>query len=211
MAEENNENRQKFQTLLKKLFQFESADLDFGIYRILNYKRDVIDKFIDKDLCDAISKELKSGALGEQAERDKQIRELARQLCDLLGEDALDASGHLNKVHLQLLGQKGKLGDISRKYEALIATVGTAKPQVALESALFNHLYTFFSRYYDSGDFMSKRRYSKKERYAVPYNGEEVNLHWANKDQYYIKTGEYFMDYKFSVIGITVQFKLITA
>jgi len=29
----------KFQELLKKLFQFECADLDFGIYRILNYKR----------------------------------------------------------------------------------------------------------------------------------------------------------------------------
>ena len=29
---------QKFQDLLKELFQFEASDLDFGIYRILNYK-----------------------------------------------------------------------------------------------------------------------------------------------------------------------------
>jgi len=38
-----------FKELLKKLFQFESSDLDFGIYRILNYKRDRIVKFIEEE------------------------------------------------------------------------------------------------------------------------------------------------------------------
>ncbi len=47
------------------------------------------------------------------------------------------------------------------------------------------------------GDFLSKRRYSRKEKYAIPYNGEEVYLHWANSDQYYVKTGEHFTDYRF--------------
>ncbi|MEO0246084.1 MAG: hypothetical protein ABIM82_07045, partial [candidate division WOR-3 bacterium] len=41
---------ENFQKLLKKLFQFEASDLDFGVYRILNYKRDKIEKFIDEDL-----------------------------------------------------------------------------------------------------------------------------------------------------------------
>jgi len=31
---------EKFQNLMKDLFQFEASDLDFGIYRILNYKRE---------------------------------------------------------------------------------------------------------------------------------------------------------------------------
>jgi len=39
----------RFQSLLYELFQFEASDLDFGIYRILNYKRDQIDKFIKGD------------------------------------------------------------------------------------------------------------------------------------------------------------------
>ena len=39
----------KFQSLLNEIFQFEASDLDFGIYRILNYKRDQIDKFIKGD------------------------------------------------------------------------------------------------------------------------------------------------------------------
>ena len=33
--------------------------------------------------------------------------------------------------------------------------------------------------------------------YAIPYEGEEVTLHWANKDQYYVKTSEYLRDYAF--------------
>jgi len=43
------ESIQKFQDLLKRLFQFETSDLDFGIYRILNYKRGRIEKFIQED------------------------------------------------------------------------------------------------------------------------------------------------------------------
>jgi len=58
---------------------------------------------------------------------------------------------------------------------------------------------------------MSKRRYSKKEKYAIPYNGEEVYLHWANSDQYYIKTSEHFTDYSFASKGIIIHFKLQNA
>ncbi len=44
----------------------------------------------------------------------------------------------------------------------------------------------------------SGRRY-KPGVYALPYAGEEVKLHWANADQYYIKTTEYFRDYTFNL------------
>ena len=72
----------------------------------------------------------------------------------------------------------------------------------------FNHLYTFFSRYYEDGDFIPRRRYSQTERYAIPYNGEEVYLHWANRDQYYVKSGEHFSTYRFKSQGITITFDL---
>ena len=42
---------------------------------------------------------------------------------------------------------------------------------------------------YQGGDFLALRRY-KAGVYAIPYEGEEVKLHWANADQYYIKTSE---------------------
>ena len=54
----------------------------------------------------------------------------------------------------------------------------------------------FFQRYYAEGDFLAKRVY-KPGVYAIPYEGEEVTLHWANKDHYYIKTSEYLRDYAF--------------
>lgn len=76
---------------------------------------------------------------------------------------------------------------------------------------VYNHLYTFFSRYYDQGDFISQRRY-KGDTYAIPYAGEEVMLHWANKDQYYTKSGESFSNYAFILEnGKKVQFRLVDA
>ena len=66
----------------------------------------------------------------------------------------------------------------------------------ALESEVYDHLFSFFRRYYSEGDFLAKRVY-KPGVYAIPYEGEEVKLHWANQDQYYIKTSEYLRDYAF--------------
>jgi hypothetical protein len=54
---------EKFQRLLRELFQFDCADLDFGIYRIMNYKWDVIERFITKDLPETIAEELDRGKI----------------------------------------------------------------------------------------------------------------------------------------------------
>lgn len=84
--------REKFQRLLRELFQFDCADLDFGIYRIMNYKRDVIERFITKDLPEAIGDELDRGALADQSQAAKELREVAQQIKETLGKDALDKS-----------------------------------------------------------------------------------------------------------------------
>ncbi len=58
---------------------------------------------------------------------------------------------------------------------------------------------------------MALRRY-KAGVYAIPYEGEEVKLHWANADQYYIKTSEFLRDYTFKLAdGKRVHFKLVEA
>lgn len=100
---------------------------------------------------------------------------------------------------------------------AFLETTLPQKIQTALddkpeqETAVYNHLFTFFSRYYDNGDFISQRRY-KGDTYAIPYAGEEVMLHWANKDQYYTKSGESFSNYAFTLEnGKKVQFRLVEA
>jgi len=195
---------EKFQQLLRELFQFDCADLDFGIYRIMNHKRDVIERFITNDLPKAVAEELERGALAEQSEAARELQEVAAQIKETLGVDALDEDGNLaESYHGTPLG---------KKYLSLKAKATGARSREALEAAIYNHLYAFFSRYYQDGDFISKRRYSKRERYAIPYNGEEVSLYWANHDQYYIKTAEYFTDYTFTAPnGVSVLFKLQAA
>jgi len=192
----------KFQQLLRELFQFDCADLDFGIYRIMNYKRDIIERFITQDLPEAISKELKKGALAKQAQAVAELK-AAKDEVLRIADDAIDPEGNLVKYHETRPG---------KEYLKAQERAESASDHKALEAAVYNHLYTFFSRYWQDGDFISKRRYSKRERYAIPYNGEEVTLYWANYDQYYIKTGEYFTDYTWQAPGgVTVHFLLTGA
>lgn len=193
----------KFQELLCELFQFDCADLDFGIYRIMNHKRDVVEKFIKETLPRAVADELDRGALAAQSQAARELHEIGAQIRQTLGPDALDPDGNLVKF---------QDSDIGKKYQILKQKAAGARAREALETALYNHLFAFFSRYYQDGDFISKRRYSKRERYAIPYNGEEVYLYWANHDQYYVKTAEYFTDYAFtSPGGVNVHFKLKAA
>ena len=196
-----NQNHEKFQSLLRELFQFDCADLDFGIYRIMNHKREVIEKFISEDLITAVSQELDQGVLHDQELAVSELQETAQLIRETLGDKALDAAGNLQESFHNL-----PIGERYLKWKKRAIGARSREP---LEADIFNHLFAFFSRYYQDGDFISKRRYSKQQRYAIPYNGEEVYLHWANSDQYYIKTAEHFHDYSFTTTyGATVHFKL---
>ncbi len=195
---------QKFQSLLRELFQFDCADLDFGIYRIMNHKRDVVERFISTKLPEAVEAELGSGTLAQQAEAKAALDETRQLLLESLGDDALDADG---KVKPSYVGTP-----VAKEYLAAKARAGASRSREALETDVYNHLFAFFSRYYQDGDFVSKRRYSHNHRYAIPYNGEEVHLHWANSDQYYIKTEEHFHSYQWkSPTGVTVHFRVDAA
>ncbi len=199
-----NDSRAKFQQLLRELFQFDCADLDFGIYRIMNHKRAVIERFIAEDLPRAIGEELEKDALAAQAQAMQDLQAARKKVLEALGDDALDADGNLDETYREK--------PVGKAYLAAQERAQSAKSREALEAAIYNHLYAFFSRYWQDGDFISKRRYSRKERYAIPYNGEEVYLYWANHDQYYVKTGEYFTDYTWKAPnGVTVRFQLKAA
>lgn len=199
--------REKFQSLLRELFQIEAAaELDFGIYRIMGQKRETIEKFINQELLDTIDAELNSGALKRDSDTTAQLEEIADQIRDNIADDAIDPEGTLDPTY-----HKSKLG---KQYLALQEKANPAAGSAeSHEATIYNHLYHFFSRYYDNGDFLSLRRYSKNEKYAIPYNGEEVYLHWANADQYYIKTGETFTDYRFKnpSASIRVRFTVTSA
>ena len=193
-------HREKFQRLLRELFQFDVADLDFGIYRVMNHKRHVIEKFIDESLPKAIAEKLNKGALAAQSQVVTELEDAIQLIKETFGERALDSKHNLHgQYHDTPLG---------KKYQALKTKLGSGHDRAALEINIFNHLYSFFSRYYQDGDFISKRRYSRRKKYAVPYNGEEVFLHWANNDQYYVKTTDQFSRYTFKAGDLTVCFSI---
>jgi len=193
----------KLQSLLRKLFQFESADLDFGIYRIMNKKRDVVENFIEKDLIAAVEEEFGKASLADKAQLLAEVEALASEL----GIRVDGGPAALRKLAKKVPALQPLITKFERKRTELLNLTGSAEHK----AEIFNHIYQFFSRYYDNGDFMSMRRYSSKQKFAVPYNGEEVLLHWANKDQYYIKTGEYFFNYAFRVGEYKVRFQIVQA
>ena len=172
--------QQAFIEKLHELFQINNG-LDFGIYRIINEKKSDIENYINNTLPNKINKfleDLKTVSVDNTAK----INELEIKIKTLeeLGGGNADAVK--------------KIEDIKRE----ISQLKQASLSGNIEEEIYDKLLTFFSRYYDEGDFISQRRY-KDGVYAVPYSGEEVKLHWANHDQYYIKTSENFKDYTFNI------------
>ena len=172
---------------LKEIFQIDKPELDFGIYKIVNAKAEMIQKFLTNDLKVKVQTALadKAGA-GKKALEEK-IAKIEATLAPLGVQPSSSA---------EWVAAKAELDKLAASDDS--------------ESLVYAHLLTFFSRYYDDGDFISKRRY-KEGQYAIPYSGEEVKLHWANADQYYTKSGENFNNYDFSVDGKKVHFKLVQA
>lgn len=193
------ESLQKLQNLLQQLFRADAADLDFGIYRIINYRRDQLQAFIDEELPAIVQNALEANTEIESAREE--LQDLKERVKEAFGENVLDADGNL-------IDETIKDRPLVKRYLEAQKQHGSPQTPNQRADAVFNHLWTFFSRYYDNGDFIPRRRYSQTERYAVPYNGEEVYLHWANKDQYYVKSGEHFSTYRFKSHGITVIFDL---
>lgn len=171
--------------LLKKLaelFQLNQPDLDFGFYRIMHVKAQEVQDFISTDLLNIVTKafghvdEARTSAL--QANYEKAVQ-MARDF----GAPNPDETEPVKKAK---------------------AALDAVKDTASAEADVYDHLYRFFERYYDDGDFISRRYYTRETPgraapFAVPYNGEEVKLHWANADQYYIKSTEYFSNFSFDL------------
>ncbi|GGD58540.1 site-specific DNA-methyltransferase [Pseudoxanthomonas indica] len=173
MTDTNPAKFKKLVTLLRELFQLDQPDLDFGIYRIMHAKAGEVTQFLERDLLPQVKDAFAQYQSEDGAELKKKLEQMVAQLTEA-GVDP-EAAPKVRELREQL---KGAI-DIG-----------------ALENEVYDQLYSFFRRYYSEGDFLAKRVY-KPGVYAIPYEGEEVTLHWANKDQYYIKTSEYLRDYAF--------------
>ena len=143
--------RQRFIGLLRdEILQVDAAELDFGIYRVLNHRRAELDRYLGEELPAQIA------------------RSLAQLPGDAAGEDE--------------------------------------------EARIYNALFTFFSRYYEDGDFMPRARRGKDGAYSVAYDGSDTFFHWATRGSHYVKSGERFASYAYVQPGGTrVRFTVTQA
>ncbi|MGP9674630.1 MULTISPECIES: site-specific DNA-methyltransferase [unclassified Halomonas] len=175
-------HKERFIKLLHELFQLDKPELDFGLYRIMHAKSDQLSRFIREDLAQAI----------EDA--------FAKQ-----GEQQLSAMRHdIDEKRKQAEELGAPDPDSAPAVKQARAAYHVAKQEQSASVDIYDHLYRFFSRYYDKGDFMSRRHHvaendSRAAPYAVPYDGREVYLHWANKDQYYVKSSETLANFTFNL------------
>lgn len=173
MAQQETPAFKQLKEQLREMFQLDRGDLDFGLYRIMNQKRDEVTRFLDEQLL-------------------PQVRSVLEEYQPAGGANAQD---ELNKM-IASLTNAGVDPETSPKVQELRAKLSQSVDLDKLEQEIYSDLHNFFKRYYSDGDFMSMRRY-KEGVYALPYEGEEVKLHWANHDQYYIKTSEDLKNYSF--------------
>lgn len=183
------EKLNRFTSLMKNIFELDKSDLDFGIYRIMNIRKEEIEKFLSEGLPQKVQETLTPFASNTE-ELEKRVAEIEK-ICGDVGVEVV----------------KSKMAE---EYASLKSQLTGGIDMSGLETDVYSALYSFFNRYYDEGDFISKRRY-KEGVYAIPYEGEEVKLYWSNQDQYYIKTAENFKDYTFKDGERTVHFRLVDA
>jgi adenine-specific DNA-methyltransferase len=182
---------EKLLSLLRELFQLDRPELDFGLYRIMHAKSAEVTAFLEQDLLPQVTAAFAEYRPADRAKLENEMAAL-RSGVERAGLDPEQAPEIL------------KLEKLLKEHSVDVE---------ALENEVYDHLFTFFRRYYLGGDFLGRRVY-KEGVYAIPYAGEDVKLHWANADQYYIKSSEHLRDYSFRVplddesAGSRVHFEL---
>lgn len=174
--------RERLVKKLNELFRLDQPDLDFGFFKIMHAKAQQVSKFIENDLLKIVD-----DAFGE-------VDEARLAAAKAQYEKAVATAKEYGAIDPD---KAPAVKEAKASYEELRSSISS-------EAQIYDHLYRFFERYYDNGDFISRRYYTretsgKSAPYAIPYNGEEVMLHWANADQYYIKTADYYTNFTFDL------------
>jgi adenine-specific DNA-methyltransferase len=124
-------NFEKLKLKLRELFELDKSDLDFGIYRILRRRHREITEFLDQHLENTVLAALSAYQTEERGQIEGELRK---------AEEAARAAGISPDVSPRVAELRARL------------TPGGSLQETADE--VYSHLYTFFSRYYQEGDFL---------------------------------------------------------
>lgn len=207
---------QKFCEFLDKLFQFDLADLDFGIYRVLKARKAAIDKYLKEELPQCLAKYIKELEQKSRSEIETRLLEIQNKIQEKVAA-VFDVEGNLTDVGKSLRNDKGEIGTLIQQYETLQHDLADYKLTEQQVSDVLLLLKDFFERYYQEGDFIAVPRFATAESYAVesycddrnapksndfpgePYWGEDVYFHWPTRGMHYVKSDTYLKNYSFKV------------
>ncbi len=132
--------RKRLISLLEELFQLDQPDLDFGFYKIMHAKAQTVSNFIQDDLLKIIRDAF--GAADEAKTETARFKyEQAIEQAKSFGAADPEATEPVQKAKA--------IYDASKNIDAN-------------EGEIYEHLYRFFERYYDNGDFMSRRYFVRE-------------------------------------------------
>lgn len=203
----------KLKYFLKEMFQFNENDLDFGIYKIYNLKRNHIESFIDgdnpNDLAPTIEETLKEVNLANQKTDAIDLYNFLKTL----NQDSLLNDPEANYKQLELFISTEQDADKKVKLTETLNSLSKSEGITdELKDKIYNHILGFFQMYYSNGDFGYNDR--SRDLYKVPYeadyNGSDTMFHWKHKGSLYIKTGTSFNAIKFELNGKKIEYRLET-
>ena len=120
---------EKLKTLLKELFQLDQPDLDFGLYRIMHAKAGEVTQFLDRDLLPQVRTAFEQYQPADKAVLQKELEKVVA---------GVQAAGMDPE-------QSPKVQELRKKLANEAVDIG------ALESEVYDHLHSFFRRYYSEG------------------------------------------------------------
>src|SRR5580693_5799491 len=115
---------EKLKKLLQELFQLDQPDLDFGFYRVMHAKSAEVSRFLDEELLPQVHAAF---ALYKTADKVELERELAKVIA------GIEAAG-------MDPAQSPKVNELRARIQSDAVDVG------ALESEVYDHLFSFFRR-----------------------------------------------------------------
>ena len=155
--------RQKYEmpnTPLKERLQFDRPELDLGLCHVQQVKSAEASQFLDKHLLPQVQAVFDQYRTADKAELEKELSTVIA---------GIEAAGMNPDDSPKFKDSRARLKSYAVDFDALANEV-------------YDHLFSFFRRYYSEGDFLAKRVY-KQGVYTIPYECEEVTLHWTNEDQ----------------------------
>ena len=151
--------RERLQKKLYELFEMDQPDLDFGFYRIMHAKADQVKQFVSGDLIETVERVF---AANQDVDNAAQINEAKQALLDTLQDAYPEGTVFFNDdgdLTEQFASMKSRA---INQYKEKIESIRSSKDNLSIQAKIYNHLLKFFERYYDNGDFISRRYFTRE-------------------------------------------------